>query len=43
MIYEIYCNGELIAKFKNECDRDIALSALREDFDDAVWTKSKTE
>ena len=37
MIYEIYCNGKLIAKFKNEHDRDICIEALREAHDDCEW------
>jgi hypothetical protein len=38
MIYEIYCNGELIAKFKHQNDRDICIDALREEHDDCKWT-----
>jgi hypothetical protein len=38
MIYEIYCDGKLIAKFWHEHDRDICIKALREEHDDCEWT-----
>jgi hypothetical protein len=38
MIYEIWCDGKLVAKFKNQSDRDFCLSALKEAYDDCVWT-----
>ena len=40
MEFEIYCNGELVAKFKFEHDRDICLDALRLEHDDCKWTTS---
>ena len=38
MIHKIYCNGELVAKFKHEYDRDICIDALHEEYDDCEWT-----
>jgi hypothetical protein len=43
MIYEIYCDGMLIAKFKHAHDRDICIAALREEHydDEYQWTIEK--
>jgi len=38
MKYKIYCNGELIAGFASQVDRDICLEALEESFEDANFT-----
>jgi len=38
MNYKIYCDFQLIAEFRNEYDRDVALLALQEDFEDCKFT-----
>ncbi|KKN66077.1 hypothetical protein LCGC14_0475550 [marine sediment metagenome] len=43
MEYKIVCDGKVIARFVNECDRDYALDALAEQFPDSEFVGTKQE
>ncbi len=43
MRYEIYCDGKLIAKFKNEADRDYCLGMLQEVYDDVEFKATEAK
>jgi len=38
MNYLIFTDGEVIAQFQNEYDRNLCLDALREEFPDCIFT-----
>jgi hypothetical protein len=42
MNFKIYCNGELVAQFKHQHDRDICIDVLQEEHDDCKWTTDRS-